>query len=149
MTRNQSKRSKRGGRLRRAAMRVKKIFSRHSEEPVAREASSRDDREQPIRSTPERRSAEPAAHGRPARRESDIPIDRFDREYLPAQTALRSGFRSDGSELQRGQDLATVAADERWNDEDLFTNRSGDPRIGTHGRSYEAGERTSSKHDEE
>ena len=31
--------------------------------------------------------------------------------------------------------------DERWNDEDHFTNRSGDPRIGTHRRSYEPGER--------
>ncbi len=30
--------------------------------------------------------------------------------------------------------------DERWNDEDLFTNKSGDPRIGTHRRTYEPAE---------
>ena len=31
-------------------------------------------------------------------------------------------------------------SDERWNDEDRFTNKSGDPRIGTHRRTYEPAE---------
>ena len=31
-------------------------------------------------------------------------------------------------------------SDERWNDEDRLTNKSGDPRIGTHRRTYEPAE---------
>ena len=44
-------------------------------------------------------------------------------------------------ERQRDQDVVPERADERWNNEDHYTNKSGDPRIGTHGRAYEPGEK--------
>jgi hypothetical protein len=59
------------------------------------------------------------------------------RTYTPRQTSLKASFRASGDERQRDQDFVT---EERWNDEDHFTNKSGDPRIGTHHRKYEPGE---------
>jgi hypothetical protein len=80
------------------------------------------------------------APSRAPRREADVPMD-ITNEYTPKQTSLKGGFRDDGSARQRDQELAAGAApDERWNDEDRFTNKSGDPRIGTRGRTYEPGE---------
>jgi len=57
--------------------------------------------------------------------------------YTPKQTGLKTSFRATGKEQQRDQELAGGFADERWNDEDRYTNKSGDPRIGTHHRKYE------------
>ena len=55
--------------------------------------------------------------------------------YTPAQTSLKGPFRTDGAEQQSDQELTEGTEYERWNEEDRFTNKSGDPRIGTHGRS--------------
>ena len=125
-----------GNPLTRAASRVKQLFSRrHSSDVEQRSASGRSDVETPISShTEEPRLGAP-------RREGDIGIDRLSRSYTPQQTSLKSGFRSDGADRQRDQEFSGGFADDRWNDEDHYTNKSGDPRIGTHGRSYEAGER--------
>ncbi len=65
-----------------------------------------------------------------------IPASTAIPEYTPTQTSLKGSFRSSGAERQRDQDSAA----DRWNDEDRLTNKSGDPRIGTHGRTYEPGE---------
>ena len=81
------------------------------------------------------------SHARPTRREPDIPLDRLAETYTPPQTSLKASFRMSGEERQRDQEFASGAADTRWNDEDRLTNKSGDPRIGTHGRSYEPGEK--------
>lgn len=70
----------------------------------------------------------------------DIPLEVLDRTYTPPQTSLKASFRADGEDRQRDQELAGGYADERWNDEDHFTNKSGDPRIGTHHRKYEPNE---------
>lgn len=77
---------------------------------------------------------------RPPRRAADIPIDVLNRTYSPKQTSLKSPFRITGDERQRDQEFASGYADERWNEEDQLTNKSGDPRIGTHGRRYEPNE---------
>ncbi len=69
-------------------------------------------------------------HRRPAR---------SDRRVLAEADRLKSSFRSDGADQQLDQEMPIGAAD-RWQDEDHFTNKSGDARIGTHGRSYEPGE---------
>ncbi len=86
--------------------------------------------------------AQPAAprRARPPRRESDIPLEVLDRTYTPTQTSLKASFRVTGEDRQRDQELAKGYADERWGDEDHFTNKSGDPRIGTHRRKYEPNE---------
>ena len=76
---------------------------------------------------------------RPTQRQTDIPLDVIGGAYTPPLTSSKASFRSDGSDHQRDQELAAIA-DDRWNDEDRFTNKSGDPRIGTHRRSYEPGE---------
>jgi len=148
MARKEAKRSQARRRARRAATSVKKIFSKRRKEPSMRSASvARTDVELPIPFEPERKR--PAVQrARPARVESDIPIERFDREYLPAQTGLKSGFRSDGADMHRDQEFASRSLDERWNEEDRFTNRTGDPRIGTHRRSYEPAKKRSGRDDE-
>ena len=78
---------------------------------------------------------------RPRRLETDVPIDQLESAYAPPQTSLKASFRSDGSDQQSDQEIVPGYADERWNNEDVFTNKSGDPRIGTHDRTYEPGER--------
>ena len=79
-------------------------------------------------------------HARPARREPDIGLDRIENAYIPTQTSLKAPFRASGDDRQRDQEFSRNDRNDRWNDEDRFTNKSGDPRIGTHGRSYEPGE---------
>lgn len=77
---------------------------------------------------------------RVARRESDIPMDRIAETYTPPQTSLKGGMRGNGAGRQNDQEHGRGVDDDRWNDEDIITNKSGDPRIGTHGRTYEPGE---------
>jgi len=86
------------------------------------------------------RAREAAGKARPRRPQTDVPLDLINSVYSPTQTSLKAPFRADGSDHHSDQELANGYADERWNDEDRFTNKSGDPRIGTHGRSYEPGE---------
>jgi hypothetical protein len=74
------------------------------------------------------------------RRDSDVPMDELAQSYTPPQTGLKGGMRGNGADRQNDQELASGVADDRWNDEDVLTNKSGDPRIGTHGRTYEPGE---------
>jgi hypothetical protein len=64
-------------------------------------------------------------------------MDAIANAYTPRQTSLRASFRSDGRDQQSDQEYPTGTADTGWKDEDLITNKSGDPRIGTHGRTYE------------
>jgi hypothetical protein len=92
---------------------------------------------------PPRRAKKPRAEptaARPAQRRADIPLEVLSRTYTPKQTSLKAPFRASGEERERDQELAGGFADERFNDEDHFTNKSGDPRIGTHHRKYEPGE---------
>ena len=78
---------------------------------------------------------------------TDVALDLIASTYSPKQTSLKASFRSDGADQQLDQEMPIGAAD-RWQDEDHFTNKSGDARIGTHGRSYEPGEqRASSEND--
>jgi hypothetical protein len=70
-------------------------------------------------------------------RKPDIPLEVLDRTYSPKQTSLKGPFRTRGDDHQRDQELAEGYVEERWSDEDRFTNKSGDPRIGTHHRKYE------------
>ena len=74
----------------------------------------------------------PAA--RPVQRTSDVPIDQLMDAYVPKQTGMKTSFRSDGADQENDQEISPGAAD-RFRDEDHFTNKSGDDRIGTHGRS--------------
>jgi hypothetical protein len=134
-----ARKSTTGNPFTRAAASVKRMFSRkHSNDIEQRSASGRSDVETPITS-----HAEEPHLGAPnqPRREGDIGLDRLDRTYTPQQTSLKAGFRADGADRQRDQEFSGGFADDRWNDEDHYTNKSGDPRIGTHRRSYEPGER--------
>ena len=80
-------------------------------------------------------------HARPAHRDSDIPMGQLAETYTPTQTSLKGPFRTSGADRQRDQEFARGYADNKWNDEDRLTNKSGDPRIGTHGRTYEPAEK--------
>jgi hypothetical protein len=128
-----------GGRLRRAASSVGKAV-RHAASklrPGSRAAAAAPPT--PSRQAAAPKSSKPAA--RAPRRQADIPMDAIASTYVPPQTGMKSGFRSDGRDRQLDQDLIPSAADDRFNDEDRITNKSGDPRIGTHRRTYEPGER--------
>jgi len=110
---------------------IKRVFGRHRSEEAA----------QPhIAMAQPTRRHRPAGQGRLIKRETDIPMSTLDATYSPPQTSLKASFRSDGEDHQRDQEFAYGAADERFSDEDRFTNKSGDPRIGTHGRTYEPDE---------
>jgi hypothetical protein len=83
------------------------------------------------------------ATARATKPRSDVALDLIASTYSPKQTSLKTSFRSDGADRQYDQEMPIGAAD-RWQDEDHFTNKSGDARIGTHGRSYEPGEQRAS-----
>lgn len=125
------------GALQRVASAVRRVFGRGREEstttnettmaaaPAAADRGSSNTTPTPARTT---------------RREADIPLDLIGRTYTPPFTGGKAGFRSDGADHQNDQEFAYGVSDERWNDEDRLTNKSGDPRIGTHRRTYEPGE---------
>lgn len=96
----------------------------------------------------EPRVAKPAAaeprHARPTQRQTDIPIDTLTGAYTPTQTSLKASFRTNGSDRHRDQEHGRGPETDTWRDEDLYTNKSGDPRIGTHGRTYEPNEHRAS-----
>lgn len=98
--------------------------------------TTRDEADAAAETTKQPKAATPRA--RPLKRTTDISMDRLAKAYTPKQTNGKASFRADGNDKQRDQDRGID--DERWNDEDRLTNKSGDPRIGTHGRSYEPGE---------
>ena len=77
------------------------------------------------------------ASARKPRRQADIPLDQIAETYTPTQTSLKAPFRASGADRQSDQDYAKGFSEGRWNDEDHYTNKSGDPRIGTHNRTYE------------
>lgn len=130
MTRKQEMQAPKVGRLRRTANAVKRLFTRGRR--AVTQSSPVDMK------VAEPRNAAAPDMGRPAvRRETDIPLDVIDRTYTPPFTGGKASFRSDGSDHQNDQEFAYGVADERWNDEDRITNKSGDPRIGTHRRTYE------------
>jgi hypothetical protein len=98
-------------------------------------------------STAAPKTAKPKAAPETARatkRTADVPLDLLADAYTPKQTSLKTAFRSDGADRQNDQEMLFGAGD-RWQDEDHFTNKSGDARIGTHGRSYEPGEQLASE----
>jgi hypothetical protein len=117
------------GALRRVASAVRNMFSRGRDESEPKQMSAAPAAKTPSRST--------QSAPRVTRRETDIPLDVIGRTYTPPFTGGKAGFRSDGADHQNDQEFAYGVADERWNDEDRLTNKSGDPRIGTHRRTYE------------
>lgn len=125
-------------RLSRMTQAVGRLFGRgrHEEEGVTLP--------QPESST--RGSATPA-QPRPVKRETDIPLEELGRTYTPTATSSKQSFRSDGADHQSDQEFAHGSSDERWRDEDRFTNKSGDPRIGTRGRTYEPEEQRNESRD--
>ena len=129
------------GALRRAAASLKRLFARGHNDPDTHETASRStaarDFETPL---PRPRPEVAPIQERPIRRETDIPLETIERTWTPQQTSVKAGFRASGDDLHRDQEFAEGFADDRFNDEDRLTNRSGDPRIGTHGRTYEPGE---------
>ena len=128
------------GRLRRAAEAVRRVFSR---------GRSADETAEPLSATPAQpqrpRTIEQQA-ARPVRRETDIPLDLIEREYTPPVTSSKASFRSDGSDHEKDQE---IIAENVWKDEDHYTNKSGDPRIGTHRRTFEANETRAESRDEQ
>ncbi len=125
MARKDGARTRGLGRLFGAAKAVKRLFSRGQDRP---------EEDSPRAATPQRPAPPP---GRITQRQTDIPLDLLAEVYTPADTSSKASFRSSGKDHSDDQEFAMGVADERWNDEDRLTNKSGDPRIGTHKRTYE------------
>ena len=135
MARKSATQSATTGPLQRVTSAVRRLFSRgrsessqvegRTAEPQARTAAA-------VNATPQT--------ARTTRRQTDIPMDVLDRTYTPPLTSSKASFRSDGADHESDQEFAYGVADDRWNDEDRYTNKSGDPRIGTRGRTYESAE---------
>jgi hypothetical protein len=119
----------------RVAGAVKRLFSRGRSESQSAAAETAT-----TSSSQQTRARAEGPKARPAQRQADIGLDVLDRSYSPNRTSSKASFRSDGADHQRDQEFAFTSANERWNDEDHYTNKSGDPRIGTHRRTYEPGE---------
>ena len=115
--------------LRRATSAVKRLFMRSGEAPASGAGISEAGA-----------AAAPQETPRPVKRETDIPLDVLSATYTPPITSSKASFRSDGSDHQLDQEFAHGHDDNRWNDEDHYTNKSGDPRIGTHHRTNERDE---------
>jgi hypothetical protein len=131
MSRKQESQTKKLGTLKRAAQSVMRLFGRGGDSTAPSGSASRESKSTPMTAAPK---------GRPVRRETDIPLDQIE-AYNPPVTSSKAGFRSNGADHQLDQEFAFgSASEERWNDEDHYTNKSGDPRIGTHRRTYEPGE---------
>jgi hypothetical protein len=132
MARKDAARTRGLGRLIGAAKAVQRMFTRGHDTQEESSSSS---------ATPaQTRVAKTTTETQPERiREfrTDIPLDLLEHAYTPADTSSKAAFRSSGQDHHDDQEFATGMADERWSDEDRLTNRSGDPRIGTHGRTYE------------
>ena len=126
------------GLLRRTTAAVRRLFGRRARQEQTVQAAE-PEHARPRRSKPSSHHTTGTA-GRAPRREADIPLDVVASAYTPAATSSKASFRSDGADHQLDQEFAAGVADNRWKDEDRYTNHSGDPRIGTHGRTYEPGE---------
>jgi hypothetical protein len=146
MARKLASQAKGLGRFRGAAEVVKQLFTRgrSTTETTQPEVSATSRQSAPRTSTTKNAATQP---GRVIRRETDIPLDVIERTYTPPDTSSKASFRSDGNDHQKDQEFALGTVDERWNDEDRFTNKSGDPRIGTHRRTYEPAEARAESHE--
>ena len=130
------------GRLRRAAGAVKRLFTRGRghEETIETPSSAPVTQRTQQRSSSSSSTTSSTTQARGTVRKTDIPLDVLDRSYTPPLTSSKASFRSDGSDHHQDQEFGRGMSDDRWNDEDRITNKSGDPRIGTHRRTYEPGE---------
>lgn len=72
------------------------------------------------------------AAGRPVRRESDIPAQELPTR-VPAQQSAKGPFDKHRAENLRDADAMRgfTNTNERFSEQDQYTNRTGDPRIGT------------------
>jgi hypothetical protein len=146
MARKTETQSKGTGRLRKAVGAVKRAFTR-GRRAAAETVETVEAKASPAQPARARKAAPKAA--RPAVRQADIPLDVLDAAYTPPNTSSKAGFRSDGADHQRDQEFSRGVADADWNDEDHFTNKSGDPRIGTRRRTYEPNENRADSRDEQ
>jgi len=124
MARNSATTVKSKGRFQRATDAVKKLLARGGGKAESAK----------VVETPAPQPHASAKPSRPVLRQSDVPMDLVAQEYTPPITSSKASFRSDGADHERDQD---AFAEDRFNDEDHFTNKSGDPRIGTHRRNLE------------
>ena len=120
------------GHLRGLAGAVKRFFTRGADV-----ADDTNDSAQPSAGPDARQAASATGSTRRPKVSNDIPQELRNGAYTPPLTSSKASFRSDGSDHQTDQEFTLGAVDERFNDEDRLTNKSGDPRIGTHGRTYE------------
>ena len=125
--------SKKKSALRRATSAVKRLFMRSGGQAIL-PVPADNERTGKIARPPQETTA------KPVKRETDIPLDVLNATYTPPVTSSKASFRSDGIDHQMDQEFARGRDDHRWNDEDHYTNKSGDPRIGTHRRTHEPDE---------
>jgi hypothetical protein len=122
-----------GGQIKEAARTLVAKVRRSEPEPHKAESPTASTPAQPTRQTK-----------RPTATTTRVaPTVHRDDAFSPSQRSAKAPFDRNRAEKPRDleSDLMIGMADERFNEEDRYTNKSGDPRIGTHGRSYEREEK--------
>jgi hypothetical protein len=132
-----ARREKARSTVRRAGAAIKRAAKKVTTKLRPRRRTAKSTIEEPVQARATTRATPKVKTPRAVKRPADVPMDEITRTYAPKQTSLKASFRASGAERQRDQDVPG----ESWNDEDHYTNKSGDPRIGTHGRAYEPGEK--------
>lgn len=88
-------------------------------------------------SIPKSKPSATASRPRTTRRVSDVDVTKLD--AMSGQASSRAPFDTKRSDAFAKQDIesALLEGNEEWGDEDHFTNRTGNKRIGTKGRKYQ------------
>ncbi|HXI11657.1 MAG TPA: hypothetical protein VNM92_03315 [Thermoanaerobaculia bacterium] len=125
------------GVLRAAAGKIKKALGRKSAEPEAK-SSRAGSAGKSSKSKGDGKAVEPSGTASASARTSK-PQGRTE-PYIPKQQSMHSSPMGSGKGRDRDEEAIAAEADrnEEFNDEDRLTNKSGDPRIGTHGRTYDS-----------
>ena len=133
-----SRQGKTSNRVARAGSAIKRTAKKTVKKVTARLKPAKRRQDQKTAAPAARRAAKKPqptqTAARPVQRRADIPMEIIEKTYTPKQTSLKTPFRASGVEQEKDQELAGGFSDDRFNDEDHFTNKSGDPRIGTHHR---------------
>ena len=92
----------------------------------------------PAKAAASKRRVAPPATPRPVQRRSDVAPSEID-TMTPSQMSGKGPFdKHRGEHLHEEEARTSVAnTNEQFSEEDRYTNRTGDPRIGTHNRDYE------------
>ncbi|MGA7614216.1 MAG: hypothetical protein WBX15_03455 [Thermoanaerobaculia bacterium] len=124
------------GRLRRAAGRLRETLGSIRENFSTSESTGRRQQNPAVRT----KNREAEDH-RPPRRMPNVDLSPLDASSASQQSKSSAEPQRHAHHYIDQEAGVAMSSESRWADEDRYTNRSHDPRIGTHGRSYDDADR--------